>query len=203
MTKFLFLRSETITRLLILNFVFVIFGFYKLFFYIFIVSSLIFFLFRKRRRKVNDILSPDQSLILSPISGQLIDIEYASTHMTLIFKIGIFQGFGIYMPIDGEIIDHREKVESHGNILKPYLSEVLFQDKALNKFKITTNCIHPLLKPNLLVGSGDRARIGGTLGYFPFGGKVSLEIPKNCDVIIGKNDRLLSSQTAVAKIKER
>lgn len=152
---------------------------------IILLAGGIFFLFRRKQIDFTARRALDNNLVLSPVSGTVHDVDGTQ----LVLKINLLDDYGFFMPFYGEV--------------KTYLKE---KDRSIVEF-----CSHQIefakfsfpkgaLEPRVYIDSGDKASAGAFLGYFPFGSKVTLELPENCEILVKKGDILQSSQTILASI---
>lgn len=205
MNKYTFLSDESLKRFALTLFVFLLFELNILAFLNIITLIVLIILFRRQVRETNDIrLAEGGGILLSPLNGKFIGVESLKDKKIkrLTFKIDLLSSYGIFMPLNAEIIDYTESVEPVRGLLKTYRSEVQIQDKNLNQYCLLFQGLNILPRPYILVRSGDKGRVGGLMGHFPFGGEVFLEIPDTCEVVLKENDRVSSYQTVIAKVKE-
>ena len=203
MNKYFFINNEIITKLFILFIAMILFGFYQLALIEILLCSFLGFLFRNKEMNLNDIRLSEKSLLISPVSGRYMQKTETSDSAVVNFEISLIDGYGLYMPVNGEILDFQESILNHKNFLKPYRCELLIQDKSQLDYKIIINGLSSIFRPRIYVRAGDKGRIGGLLGFIPFGGKVSLEIPTHCEVVMSNYDKIISSQTVIGKVEER
>lgn len=202
MNRFAFISNDIVKKLVLAFLVCWFFGFGTLAFIIFLVTASLFALFRRKKRDANDLRLAEGALLMAPVNGKFCGYEDLGDTKRLKFKIGLFNCYGFFMPTNGEILNYKESVEASNSIFKPYKSEVEMVDKNSNHYKFLFHCFNISFRPKVLVRSGDKGKIGGLIGFFPFGGKVFLEIPSVCDVVLNEKDRMISSYTVVAKVKE-
>lgn len=151
------------------------------------------FLFLVYRKQINftSRRALDDNLILSPISGKLIDINTSGESLTLQIRTGIFDDYGIMMPFQGEVVNY--------NLLESGDEEFEVASKKIEFTKINLNKA-VIGRKQIFVRAGDKASSSAYIGYQTLGGKVSVEIPKGCEILVKPGDKLLSSQTILASI---
>lgn len=186
MNKYFFIKNEYIKKFAIAFIILCLFGLYKTAFVLILIFASILFILRQRHFAINDLRLAEPDLILSPVSGVLVHVSKREELTKLIFRVNVYNSAGIYLPVNGEIANTTE-------------NKVFITNKKGHGFSITAKGFFSVNKVHLFVIPGDRGVVGGLLGHITLGGKVTLEIPSQCEVMIKKGDRVLSSQTIIAK----
>ena len=189
MNKYFFVLNEKIKKIILIIFVLLILGFYSIAFPLILIFSFYLLLFRKINIVIKDIRLAESNILLSPISGTFLRSITKDSETLLVFKMNFYNNYGIYLPLNAEITDFSEGV-------------IHFHNKLNQNYSISTRGYFFMNKAKVLVSAGDKGVVGGLLGHFPFGGKVYLEIPSHCDVIMKPGERVYSSQTILAKLKD-
>lgn len=150
------------------------------------------------RRTGFDNISKD--VIVSPKSGRVLSIKSGYSHHLigddlLEVEVGynFIGGYGLYFPCCGEVCDFYDE---HGN--KKIL--VLFQSDDGYKIGISIRKNIFGFYPRIWLSVGDRGSCGANFGYFPFGGKILLYIPKDFDVAVDIGSRLCGGKSIIAVI---
>lgn len=189
MNKYFFIKNEYITKFVISFILLCLFGLYKIALFLFLIFVFILFFMRKRNFFISDLRLAEPDLVLSPISGVLLHLSKRDNFTKLVFRIYFYNCSGIYLPMNGEVVNtSTNKAE-------------LVNKRGL-EFAISTKSLFSKKNDVFLVIPGDRGVVGGLVGHLPLGGKVTLEIPSHCEVMIKKGDRVLSSRTIIAKISD-
>lgn len=158
---------------------------------------MILFLYRKKQVDFAEHRALEDNLILSPVSGVFEEIYEKNNSKRIVIRMYPWDSYGIYMPFYGQVNNfyHKSTQRTFGN--SKTVLEIGSNLVKKVKLKIKTNFFN---KPIFHIASGDRASRGAFLGYFPLGGKILVEVPVECDILIKKGDKVLSQQTILASI---
>jgi len=189
MNKYFFIKNEFIRKFALTIFILIIFGMYSIASIVSLLLAIYLVLFRKRNLRIKDIRLSEEKLLLSPVSGIFEKEITTESTKTLVFKMKFYNSYGLYLPFSGEVLNTKEGL-------------LTFQNKSNEKYSLKADGLFSINKIKYFVTAGDKGVIGGLLGYFPIGGKVYLEIPSHYDVLMKNGDRVFSSQSIMAKIKE-
>ena len=201
MNKYTFIKSETLSRIGILTFVSWLFGFTFISFLIALVTTGLCFLFRRRQIDLSELRLSEELLVMSPISGK--NLHHNKIENQLSLKMKLSSGFGVYMPITGEVTDFKEEFVKKNRFITSYASSLTLEDGQNNIFVLSfTSKLH-YFRPRIAVRAGDRGKLGATIGYLPFGGNVLLDFDDKSKVTFQAKDRLIATQTVVANIEEK
>ena len=144
----------------------------------------------------------EKLLILSPISGKALQAKIVDENK-IELKMKMFTGFGIYMPISGEVIDFKEEFLEKNKFITSYNCSLTLEDSHNNIFVLSFKAKLQLFRPRIAVRVGDMGRLGATIGFLPFGGKVSLDFDKKLKVTFQDYKRVTATQTVIANIEEK
>ena len=191
MLKWFYISRVTRFRMILFFFVSLYFGTWWFVFLLIIAYSVFLFLLYRKQLDFTSRRALDDNLILSPVSGDLFDIDRSdSEKIVLSIKIGLFDDYGILMPFYGEVVNYQKSEDK--------TEEFQVSSKKIPSTTVKLN--KSLFQPKIFVRAGDKASSGVYLGYKPFGGIIEIEIPGNCEVLVEKGDEIQSAQTILASI---
>ena len=191
MLNWFYISRETRFRLVLV--LFLVLYFMPWWFILGWIAANALFLFLVYRKQINftSRRALDDNLILSPVSGKLVEVQAGPESVKLQIKTGILDDYGIMMPFQGEVVNYN-LLETGEQELEVVSTKIEFPKIYSNKAVIG--------KKRIFVRAGDKASSSAYIGYQTLGGKVSVEIPKECEVLVKPGDKLLSSQTILASI---
>lgn len=206
MNKYFFAKSDLITKLILLVFALWFFSFKTLLGVTFVFCLPLFYIFRQKKMNVLEKRTVEDNILLSPVTGKFVGEIERNGKKQLLLKVGFLDGFGIYFPFCGDVDFYFEDVKPYkwGGFFKLNRSKVQTKIKSKNnkKIKLKFKSLMDLNKAVVHVRGGDRGLSGALLGYLPFGGKVVIEMPIDSKVLVKKGDKLFSTQTLLANLKE-
>lgn len=195
-----FIHPYVVKRLLVLLLISFLVSWTFFFLYI-AFTSFIFFLFRKKKIDEAKLRSSDNSLVLSPISGHA-RIKESGGKFRITIGMGVFRGFGVAMPFEGEVTSFIETSENISlfNFLPLRKSKIIVTMKSelFGELKIVLMRTGFIFRPSVWVRSGDRALVGAYIGFIPFGGKVVIEMKNSVNLLIKDKSKVLTAQTLLA-----
>lgn len=179
-----------------------------------IACLIIGFLSRRAAIPFRDTIKNDGEIFLSPIHGTVQSIRSSADGGNEIrISMGMLDEKGLYLPTTGEV-----------DFLKAYLGKKLPRDAKPEDFYRSTeefshtdftltskNQTKTLMRfidctfgmrPTIWLKSGDRGRAAACFGYYPFGGTLIIYLPKNSDILVFENEKIVPGQTVVAALKD-
>ncbi len=115
-------------------------------------------------------------LFTSPCRGNVSFIEAITIEGKDFWKIILHNPFwnekGLYLPIASEI----NQINWSGNKCKIFLTTL-----SDSKFDYSLDIESNMLKPHLWILEGDCGRNNANIGFLPFGGKITIYLPKDND----------------------
>ena len=207
MSKYIFLDQEVLTRSLILIVVLFVLGFFKTAIFLILFVIVIFSLFRRKDINLFELRSIGRNIILAPFSGVLSEFKQTEADCSeLIFKMGLFDGFGLYFPTIAEVENVQESKESITLMgflnCFYYKTEITFINKLNETFTLEIQSRIFFPRPHVFLQVGDKGTLGALLGYIPFGGKVVLNLKGVDGLQVQPKSRVASCQTVIASLKE-
>ena len=204
-----FLTWKAYFLLAVLGLIFLLLSFYPGLVVIFLLYLAGVFLFRKSKNEYHLEISHPQGMVFSPIHGKLVEIKKGMIHPTLggkfwelNFKIPFGGETGLYLPLEGEIMD---MVLSKDNSLKGTdginYPSLLIKSREKVSMGLSFRPGYLGLAPQFFVNSGDRGKASANFGFFPLGGRVLLYLPGNCEILVKKNSIVSPGENFIAKIK--
>ncbi len=203
MKEMFFISRRRIRRSVALLFI-LLFISLKLFSLVMCSAILILYLFRRKKTRETHIDRTDNSLFFAPMTGDLSLIK-SEGHEEISIKSKMFRGFDILMPLKGEIIDYQESNIFQSSFpfspLKQRKISFLIKSDEGEEIQLHLSRTGLLFHPQIWVKSGDRALLGATLGYLPFGGKLNIEINNNMNIVVTNKKNIESLVTLIASIR--
>lgn len=220
MKKFFFLPSEAFFGI----FFFWIFVLWKMSFGYQLLVSIIFFvvLFATRRAGVpfRETNKGKGELFLSPVHGEIRSIrkdislrdlpEFAHE---IRISISGWSEKGLYLPTAGEVSflkatkGRRIPRDADSRSFYGTLDDVSHTDFILKSFGETKTLMRFVdcrysTRPTIWLKSGDRGRGAACFGYYPFGGTLLIYLPKNSDILVFENEKVVPGQSVIAVIND-
>jgi len=193
MNKYFFASEDLLSRYLMISFICWLFLTGKVFLLMSLVAAVFVILFRKKKIDYQEKASLDENIISSPITGRFLGEKNGDEYKELSFLVFPWNNYGLHMPINGEFFAY-----AHNDGLLQ-ISIRNNKDKILKlKFKTAGD----FKKARVFTRSGDNGQLGAIMGYLPFGGKVVIQLPKSCDILIKKGDNVHSYQTLLGSFKD-
>lgn len=200
MNRFLFLKSEFIKKFLLFVVALWIFGFFKIILGLLLVAIIICFLFRRKKVIINDIRQAEVQLLHAPVSGRVKSIKKNPITTEVIIQSSLLKGFGIYMPLGGEITDTKQCAPSEAKFYQKIRTIIYIKGKNQQQFKLSITTLG-LFKPRIFVKPGDRGRLGAEIGHMSFFAGINFQISNDYALIPKQGDFLDSSQSVLAKME--
>lgn len=220
MKKFFFLPSE-----LFFGFFFIwVFVLWKMNFgYQLLVSIILFvILFSTRRAGIpfRDTVKGDGELFLSPVHGEIRSIrkdislrELPEFAHEIRISISGWTEKGLYLPTAGEVNflkatkGRRISRDSDSRSFYGSLDDVAHTDFILSSGVKTKTLMRFVecrysVRPTIWLKSGDRGRGAACFGYYPFGGTLLIYLPKNSDILVFENEKVVPGQSVIAVIND-
>lgn len=173
-------------------------------FALFLIYTLTVFVFRKRRISFRDDQLTTDGLIYSPISGKVESIREAEGALEIKLHARPWQEMGIHMPLTGEVreVQREKNIVDKASNLPGRVSQLQFEGKAHNLIKIVFDNSVIGSRPQVMIAPGDRARRQVNIGYMPFGGKLSMILPKESELMIKIGDDVSAAETVLASLNK-
>lgn len=202
----------------------VVYGFFKfkflVAFLIFILSSLILFIFRRKNIPFRETQKLDGEIYLSPVFGKVQSIRknvtlFDGTHYgcEIRLMVSFLDSKGLYLPTDAEAnyLKANKGIQisrlSESQAFYRPIEEVAHTDLVLSLKKGTQSLLRFVdceygTRPVIWLKSGDIGRGAACFGYYPFGGSLLIYLPVNSDILVYENERVIPGQTVLAVLKE-
>jgi hypothetical protein len=185
-----------------------------------LITLFIFYFFRRSSIPFRETIKSDGEIFLSPIHGVVKSIrrntmgwdELPGAHEVRI-SMSYFDQKGLYLPTSGEVSYLKEnkglKVDRKGSSQDFYLppAELAHTDlvlKSKNETKTLMRFIDCLYgyRPSIWLKSGDCGRGAACFGHYPFGGTLIIYLPKDSDILVFENERVVPGQSVIAALKD-
>lgn len=181
-----------------------------------LIYAALLYLYRRDPKRHTDLEQVPDNVILAPINGKVVSIERNVHHPAYgdhFTKATLFchwkEEAGVYLPLASEIkefvINRADSHEFQGLLNYKALKSpqvksigVVFTDKFQHKIILGFRRRRFGLWPRLWMMPGDRGKRGANIGHFPFGGKVSLYLPENYEILISESTTIQAAVTVLA-----
>jgi len=191
---------------------------YTAFFWFSLFLVPMFLIFRRSPVPFVETVKVDKELILSPVFGTVVSIrqntelfETGEIGHEVRIAISFWNPKGLYLPTSGEVsylkyikgkrIDLDAGPEFfYGNLEGVSRSNLtLLSNK---KIPISMRFIdRPYgVRPEIWIKSGDIGRGGACFGHYLFGGTLLMYLPKECNILVFENERVVPGSTVVASV---
>ena len=220
MNRYFFLPSEYFFGILAL-WVLVI---WKMSFGYQLLLSIIFFviLFATRRAGIpfRETEKGEGELFLSPVHGEIRSIrkdislrELPEYSHEIRISISGWSEKGLYLPTKGEVSflkaikGRRISRDADSRDFYGSLDDVAHTDLVLSSGLKTKTLMRFVecrysVRPSIWLKSGDRGRGAACFGYYPFGGTLLIYLPKNSDILVFENEKVVPGQSVIAVIND-
>ncbi len=194
---------------------------YKLLLVFLILFLFLNFVYRKRVFNIEEYFDNRdfKESILCPISGYVSKLysplfgRYSQRSVCVEITSNLNFETGLFLPTKSEVkqfvLDTTEGIFNLGYLDYNSLKEnfikslsVVFSDKYKNEIILEFPRRIFLPWPRMWMMPGDRGRIGVNIGHLPFGGKVSLYLPKNYEILVTTGDKVKAASTLIAVIRQ-
>ena len=189
----------------------------SLFFISWVIFVIILVVFRRPRVKYKDSVPNSTEIILSPVTGKVIDVTYqiknpqACEDFCNLIRISTswIGPYGLYLPFSCEVNNYEEQEGKkfwRGSKQIKNLS-VIKKNNILIENKLGHKLLIQLLRCSMGGDSqvwarpGDKARSAACFGYIPFGGTTLLTLPSNGDILVKIGDKVKAGETVIAGLK--
>ncbi len=196
MTKYFFLTSSFIKKSILLLLICWYFALYSVFFLLLLYLGLALYFFRRTKVDFSGKRIVEPNIIASPVSGKFIRSFDRDGKKILELQVAPWKSFGVYLPISSEVINYKSSLEDKKGIF------TVLKSKVSTEVTLQLSSFVGFITPKVFVREGDRGITGGLMGYLPFGGKVVIELPSDCNILLKSGDKVLSSRTLLASFKE-
>ena len=189
------------------------------------VYFLLYFYFRKKESLFLENGKNSKTIIYSPISGKVLEINKEFNHpflgedfVQLRLVLPFWNELGIMAPFSSEVKNLKRiggeslfrwgkselPIAVNGNIDFAYDNKFYsFEDKKGKEIGIEFVKCKLGFRAKIWVLPGDRVKARAHMGYFPFGGTVFLYLPKYFVILVNKNESLVSGETIIAGIPDQ
>lgn len=159
-------------------------------------------MFRRIRIDEAKLSSSDDSILLSPVNGRARVKTSIDDKSIVTIKIGLFRGYGVAMPFNGEVVSHietNEQFKVFGLIPSRKVKNILvLKSREFGEVKVILIRPRNLLKSKIWVRSGDKGLAGAYIGYMPFAGKVVIEMKKSVNILLKEKGKVAALSTLIA-----
>lgn len=171
-------------------------------FALFLIYTLTVFVFRKRKIRFRDDQLTTDGLLFSPISGKVEYIRELEEELQILLKSRPWQEMGLHMPLTGEVLQViREKnIVDKASNLPGRVQSLEFSNKAGHSIKMIFENALFGSRPQVMIVPGDRGKRKVNIGYMPFGGRLSLLLPKDSELMIKIGDDVSAAETVLASL---
>lgn len=174
----------------------------------FFLSLFFMYFFRNPKRNVPN----GEDTITSPADGTVMEVtnvpydEFLKTEgKKVVIFLSVFNVHVNRSPISGEI---KYQNYSCGNFAPAYKKDVGFENERLmlgiekNGFRITVTQIAGLLARRIVswVSLNDKLEKGELYGMIKFGSCTEIVVPKNVEILVKKNDKVVGGETIIGRI---
>lgn len=206
MMRRFFISFELFMVLMLFSFFFIFFSSLLTYTVWIILFSVFLYLIRRKKITYKDHTKYAEEVLLSPVNGIVKNIAETSEHLSLeVFIPHLFE-WGVYFPINAEIVDSRDlgekrnlrytRVDPESNSFK--CKQVIMRIKKNFDISLKLLPCPTGVYPRVWVNPGDRGRVASCMGYMPFGGAAIVELPKNCNILVSIGDKLNAGETVIA-----
>ncbi len=188
-----YLPAKYNTWLIIVQFLLLIFGAYRLVLIFFTFHIAVYVLFRRSPNHFRDNPVTTSGVVFSPCNGKIISIEEVETSLKISISIMPWKEMGLFLPISSEI----------KNLWRTGKEVILELDTRNNLIEL--HFIRRALGfwPELIVRAGDKGARQVNMGFFPLGGVVVLYLPKKYEILVKNLNEVISGETILAVLPEK
>ncbi len=193
----------------------IFFGEFKNAFFLVLIYLSAIFLFRKNTKPLYREINSSKGLVFSPVFGEVSSIRQNINHkvfgnnlIEIRFHIPFFSEMGIYLPVQGEIKDLRNKwgtviyrygeiPDQENEVLNVPQLEIRNKNNELIGMQFVECSLG--LTPHFYILPGDKGLALANFGYFPFGGTVLLYLPGNYEILVKENTKVSPKDVLIAR----
>lgn len=175
-------------------------------------------IFRKSPVPFIETVKVDKELILSPVFGTVVSIRQNSElfetgeigHEVRI-AISLWSPKGLYLPTSVEVtyLKHVKGKKIHLDA-EPEMFYGNLDGVSRSNMTILSNRKVPIsmrfidrpygVRPEIWLKSGDIGKGGACFGYYLFGGTLLMYLPKECNILVYENERVVPGSTVIASL---
>ncbi len=160
------------------------------------------FFFRDPERSIPE----DPRVIVSPADGKVIRLDREGEGSKLSIFLSLFDVHINRAPIDGTLIqrDHKPgkfKVayDERASVENEQLTITIAGERQLT-FSLVAGMIARRIR--VWTSKGSQVRKGDKIGLIRFGSRVDMLLPPECEIVVGKGDRVYGGSSVIAYWKE-
>ena len=204
MRKF-FISTHLLKKIIVLSMLISFFLPFEIFVTWFFFLALFFLAFKKNKVFLNDAQSSNVGVIVSPVSGTVLDVKLDKNEATYTIKSSCFRNFGIYFPLSGSVgqlaFSGGKSVKSLNTkrMNKQYCIEFINKQGHKAKVIFSVNLIG--FYNHIWIKLGDKGRVNANLGFVPFGGVFDVVLDVKSNPLVSVGDRVLAGSTPLVGLK--
>lgn len=160
------------------------------------------FFFRDPERSIPE----DPRVIVSPADGKVIRLDREGEGSKLSIFLSLFDVHINRAPIDGTLIQRDHKP---GKFKVAYDERASVENEQLTitiagERKLTFSLVAGMIARRIRVwtSKGSQVRKGDKIGLIRFGSRVDMLLPPECEIVVGKGDRVYGGSSVIAYWKE-
>ena len=160
------------------------------------------FFFRDPERSIPE----DPRVIVSPADGKVIRLDREGEGSKLSIFLSLFDVHINRAPIDGILIQRDHKP---GKFKVAYDERASVENEQLTitiagERKLTFSLVAGMIARRIRVwtSKGSQVRKGDKIGLIRFGSRVDMLLPPECEIVVGKGDRVYGGSSVIAYWKE-
>ena len=160
------------------------------------------FFFRDPERSIPE----DPRVIVSPADGKVIRLDRVGEGSKLSIFLSLFDVHINRAPIDGTLIQRDHKP---GKFKVAYDERASVENEQVTitiagERKLTFSLVAGMIARRIRVwtSKGSQVRKGDKIGLIRFGSRVDMLLPPECEIVVGKGDRVYGGSSVIAYWKE-
>ena len=160
------------------------------------------FFFRDPERSIPE----DPRVIVSPADGKVIRLDREGEGSKLSIFLSLFDVHINRAPIDGTLIQRDHKP---GKFKVAYDERASVENEQLTitiagERKLTFSLVAGMIARRIRVwtSEGSQVQKGDKIGLIRFGSRVDIVLPPECEIVVGKGDRVYGGSSVIAYWKE-
>jgi len=167
-----------------------------------VLCGFVAFFFRDPERSIPE----DPRVIVSPADGKVIRLDREGEGSKLSIFLSLFDVHINRAPIDGTLIQRDHKP---GKFKVAYDERASVENEQVTitiagERKLTFSLVAGMIARRIRVwtSKGSQVRKGDKIGLIRFGSRVDMLLPPECEIVVGKGDRVYGGSSVIAYWKE-